>query len=155
MDKSREAGCTAYLAKPIRRQTLLEALEKYSEATHAQSHRAKASERVPAVTDERLRALVPAYLEGRRRDIRTILTALEQGDYEQICTVGHKLHGSGAGYGFPEMSALGQRLEWAAERRDANHIREHATELSKYLDGLEMASRDLSETPGQQGAGHA
>jgi two-component system sensor histidine kinase/response regulator len=139
IDKSREAGCTAYLTKPIRRQTLLEAIEKYSGATHARHDPVKPLERRQVPIDERLRAIVPAYLAGRRRDIRTVLTALDQGDYEQIRTVGHKMRGSGAGYGFPEMSVIGQRLERAAESQDANHIREHVAELSKYLDGLELA----------------
>jgi PAS domain S-box-containing protein len=139
IDKSREAGCTAYLTKPIRRQTLLESIEKYSGATHTHPNPAKQTENIQIPLDQRLRAMLPVYLEGKRRDIRIVLAALDHGDYEQIRTVGHKMRGSGAGYGFPEISVMGQRLELAAESRDAHHIREHITELSKYLDTLEEA----------------
>jgi PAS domain S-box-containing protein len=141
IDRSRDAGCTAYLTKPIRRQILLETIENYSETTHVHRDPVKLSEKTQVIIDERLRAIIPVYLEGRRRDMRTVLAALDQDDYEQIRTVGHKMRGSGGGYGLPEMSAIGQRLESAAESRDANRIREHVTELSRCLDLLEAAAQ--------------
>jgi CheY-like chemotaxis protein len=141
IEKSRDAGCTAYLTKPIRRKTLLEAIEKYSDVTCALVDRAKPLKRIQANLDERLRSIVPTYLEGRRRDILTVSTALDNSDYEQIRIVGHKMRGSGTGYGFPEITAIGQRLELAAENRDAKKSREHLTELSDYLDMLELAIR--------------
>lgn len=138
IEKSREAGCTAYLTKPIRRKTLLEAMEKYGNPP------ASRKDAIPADAsnvnarkenlDERLHAILPAYLEGRRTDIRTVLAALEKGDYEHIRTVGHKLHGSGTGYGFPRLSDIGQRLERAAESGDRQNVREQVAELANYLD---------------------
>jgi two-component system sensor histidine kinase/response regulator len=139
IDKSRDAGCTTYLTKPIRRQILLEAIEKYSATTRARLDQVNPSERVQANFDERLRAIVPAYLEGRRRDMLAVLAALDKGDYEQIRTMGHKMRGSGTGYGFPEITAIGQRLELAAESRDAAKARNYIADLSEYLDVLESA----------------
>jgi hypothetical protein len=51
------------------------------------------------------------------------------------------MHGSGTGYGFAEITAIGQRLELAAESGNAKKSREHLTELSEYLDMLELAFR--------------
>jgi HPt (histidine-containing phosphotransfer) domain-containing protein len=137
VDQSRDAGCTAYLTKPIRRKTLLEAMEKYSPAMRTRPDQIKPPEGIQGNLDDRLRAIVPGYLEGRRRDILAVLTALDNGDYEQIRTVGHKMRGSGAGYGFPEITAIGERLELAAESRDEKNTRKHIAELSQYLDVLE------------------
>jgi PAS domain S-box-containing protein len=137
IDKSKEAGCTAYLTKPIRRSALLDALENYKGSGQERETRVKPPEPVQNRFDERLRAIVPGYLEGRRKDIPTVLTALECGDYERIRSIGHKMHGSGMGYGFPEITAIGERLELAAERRDEDEIRAHVENLSKYLDRLE------------------
>jgi two-component system sensor histidine kinase/response regulator len=137
IDKSRDAGVTAYLTKPIRRQKLLETIEKYSASTGALTDPVKPSERTHANLDERLGAIVPAYLDGRRRDVLAALAAVDHGDYEQIRTIGHKMHGSGTGYGFPEITAIGQRLELAAENMDGERVRTHLAELSEYLDGLE------------------
>ena len=94
-----------------------------------------------ASVDERLRAIVPAYLDGRRRDVLAVLAAVNNGDYEQIRTIGHKMRGSGAGYGFPEFTAIGQRLELAAESLDGEGVRKHVADLSEYLDMLESAMR--------------
>lgn len=134
IDKSRQAGCTAYLTKPIRRNTLLDALEKYSNT--GPENRAQPSEPIQDRFDERLRAIVPGYLKARRKDIPAMLAALDGGDYEQIRLIGHKMRGSGTGYGFPEITAVGQRLELAAERREEIDVRKHIAELSNYLDSL-------------------
>jgi len=139
IDKSRDAGCTAYLTKPIRRQSLLEAIKKYSAKPRTRLDPVNPSEGMQLHLDERLRPIVPAYLEGRRRDVRAVLAALDKGDFEQIRTVGHKMRGSGAGYGFADITAIGQRLELAAESGDVERVRNHVAELSKYLDGLERA----------------
>jgi CheY-like chemotaxis protein/HPt (histidine-containing phosphotransfer) domain-containing protein len=141
VDESRDAGCTAYLTKPIRRKTLLDAMEKYSPAVRTRLDQVKPPEGIQGNLDDRLRAIVPGYLEGRRRDILAVLTALENGDYEQIRTVGHKMRGSGAGYGFPEITTIGERLELAAEGRDAQNIRAYVAELSHYLDAVQAAFR--------------
>jgi PAS domain S-box-containing protein len=137
IDKSREAGCTAYLTKPIFRQDLVEAIEQYGAAGRARPKQLSPSERIAPSVDERLRAIIPAYLDERRRDIGVLSAAADNGDYEQIRTVGHKMSGSGAGYGFPEITAIGHRLELAAENLDANKIRNHLAELTEYLDVLE------------------
>ncbi|MBV8570860.1 MAG: response regulator [Acidobacteriaceae bacterium] len=124
MEKSREAGCTAYLIKPLRRKTLLEAMEKYGNA-------ARDSE--DTGLDERLRPILPAYLEARARDAGDMLAALERGDYERIRTIGHKMHGSGAGYGFTRISEIGARVEAAVDAPDENAIRQLAAELREYV----------------------
>jgi HPt (histidine-containing phosphotransfer) domain-containing protein len=112
-------------------------MEKYSPAVRTRLDEIKPPEGIQGNLDDRLRAIVPGYLEGRRRDILAVLTALDNGDYEQVRTVGHKMRGSGAGYGFPEITTIGERLELAAESRDEKNIRKHIAELSQYLDVLE------------------
>jgi PAS domain S-box-containing protein len=141
IDKSRDAGCTAYLTKPIRRQKLLEAIEKYSGPARAQLDRANPSGGMQAYFDERLRPILPTYVEARRRDVRIVLAALDDSDYEQIRTIGHKMRGSGTGYGLPEITAMGERLELAAESRDAERVRKQLTALAEHLDVLESAMR--------------
>lgn len=137
IDKSREAGCTAYLTKPIFRQDLLEAIEKYGASSPTRLHEVSPSQPTLANIDQRLRAMIPGYLEERRRDIGVMSAAAEKGDYEQIRTIGHKMSGSGAGYGFPEITAIGHRLELAAESLDEKETRHHLVELTEYLDALE------------------
>ena len=77
IEKSRDAGCTAYLTKPIRRKTLLETIEKYSEARRSRPGQEQLPEKIQASVDERLRSIIPVYLQGRRKDISTVLAALD------------------------------------------------------------------------------
>jgi PAS domain S-box-containing protein len=117
--RSLEAGCTAHLCKPIRQHTLLAAIRKY---TAIEVH-------VPA----RLNDIVPAYLERQRAGVRTLLDALESGDHEAIKAMGHKMKGSGSGYGLDRITEIGAAIEDTAERRDLARVREWALTLEDFL----------------------
>jgi CheY-like chemotaxis protein/HPt (histidine-containing phosphotransfer) domain-containing protein len=143
IERGRRAGCTAHLTKPVSRKALLEALERYRRPTGTHSEDATTPKRTevkvdPVKVDPRLESIRPAYLQARRRDIQAALTALDNADYETIRTLGHKMHGSGTGYGFPQITAIGQHLEVAAADRNPSRIRERVDELSQYLDTLEV-----------------
>src|SRR6476661_5501948 len=122
--KSFDAGCTAHLTKPIRKATLIAAIEEHTMGLV----RVLAS----------LADLVPGFLDGRRRDIDAIATALERSDYDNVRILGHNMKGSGAGYGFNRITEIGTSLEQAAGRRAPLEIRAQSAELVRYLDGLHV-----------------
>ncbi|MDL1890355.1 Hpt domain-containing protein, partial [Nitrospirales bacterium NOB] len=68
--------------------------------------------------DPDLQAIVPGFLDNRRRDVVTIEHCLRTKDLETIRLLGHRMKGDGGGYGFPLISAIGHRLEQAALRQD-------------------------------------
>jgi HPt (histidine-containing phosphotransfer) domain-containing protein len=122
--KSFDAGCTAHLTKPIRKATLIAAIEEHTMGLV----RVLAS----------LADLVPGFLDGRRRDIDAIAAALERSDYDNVRILGHNMKGSGAGYGFNRISEIGTSLEQSARRRASAEIRSQSAELVRYLDGLHV-----------------
>ena len=122
--KSFDAGCTAHLTKPIRKATLLAAIEEHTIGL------------VRVISS--LAALVPGFLEGRRRDIESIAAALEHSDYDDIRILGHNMKGCGAGYGFNRITQIGASIEHAAVRRVPEEIRARSSELARYLDGLHV-----------------
>jgi len=122
--KSFDAGCTAHLTKPIRKATLIAAIEEHTMGLV----RVLAS----------LADLVPGFLDGRRRDIDAIAAALERSDYDGVRILGHNMKGSGAGYGFNRITEIGTSLEQAAGRRAPSEIRAQSAELVRYLDGLHV-----------------
>jgi len=120
--KSFDAGCTAHLTKPIRKATLIAAIEEHTLGLV----RVLAS----------LATLVPGFLAGRRRDIVAIADALERSDYESVRILGHNMKGSGAGYGFNRITEIGASLEQAAARGAREEIRARYAQLVRYLDGI-------------------
>jgi len=126
VQKSLDAGCTAHLTKPIRKATLLHAIEEHTVG------------RVHVRVDSGLAELVPGFLENRRRDVEAIAAALAHADYENVRILGHNMKGSGAGYGLNRITEIGASLEQAAGRREPEEIRARAAELARYLDGLHV-----------------
>jgi CheY-like chemotaxis protein len=117
--RSIQAGCSAHLSKPIRQQTLLAAIRQH---TAIETH-------VPA----KLRDILPGYVERQRAAVRTLFDALDAGDYDAIRTLGHKMKGSGSGYGLDRITWIGAEIEQAAGQRDPQRIREKAEALEDFL----------------------
>ncbi|HPC86164.1 MAG TPA: Hpt domain-containing protein [Smithellaceae bacterium] len=90
------------------------------------------------IVDEDLQDLIPGYLENRRKDVEELQGALERSDFEVIRVLGHKMKGSGGGYGFDEISEIGRTLEDAAKQSQAEKIREEIRRLRHYLDHVEV-----------------
>jgi len=95
-------------------------------------------EKIVVVVDEDLRELIPGYLENRRNDIVEIAAALERGDFETIRSLGHKMKGSGGGYGFDRITEIGETFEDAAKRSQTQKIRDQIHRLQAYLDNVEV-----------------
>jgi PAS domain S-box-containing protein len=131
-----DAGCITSLRKPIRLQTLLEAVRKH--AARAGTAVAALPEKIVIHADPSLRAAIPGYLNKRREDVHAILAALEKLDYEMIGELGHKMCGTGGGYGFPQITEIGASIHQAAKERDSSAIRSQVAELSGYLQQVEV-----------------
>lgn len=52
--------------------------------------------------------------------------------------MGHSMKGSGGGYGFDAITAIGNSLELAAKEQDETAIRDMVGELSDYLKRVEI-----------------
>jgi formylglycine-generating enzyme required for sulfatase activity len=76
------------------------------------------------------------YLEKRRADIDYMLAALDHGDFQAIVGLGHKLAGTGSGYGFPEITEIGSAIEKAARAANAAKIRSCLQDLDLFLTAL-------------------
>jgi HPt (histidine-containing phosphotransfer) domain-containing protein len=88
--------------------------------------------------DTELAALVPGFLDRRRSDAVAIRAAALSGDFETARSLGHQLKGSGAGYGFPEISRLGAEIEEAAKGHERERLGGLADALSEYLGSIRI-----------------
>jgi HPt (histidine-containing phosphotransfer) domain-containing protein len=91
------------------------------------------------IDDEDVLELAPGYLVNRRKELPTLRNALAQRDFETLRSLGHKMKGSGGGYGFEYITGIGVNLESFAKVQDAPPIERIIAELQDYLDRVEIA----------------
>ncbi|MBI3599633.1 MAG: Hpt domain-containing protein [Nitrospinae bacterium] len=96
------------------------------------------NEKIIVHVDADIEELVPGFLQNRHEDVKTILDALEKGDYETIRIAGHTMKGSGGGYGFDAITDMGHSIEEAALGKNSEEIKKQLNELSSYLDSVEV-----------------
>jgi len=95
-------------------------------------------EKIVIQADPDTQDLIPGYLEKRSKDIASLQEALAAQNYEQIQTLGHRMKGSGAGYGFEGITAVGAALEEAAKLKQALEVEKGIAELKDYLERVKV-----------------
>jgi HPt (histidine-containing phosphotransfer) domain-containing protein len=85
------------------------------------------------IADPFARRLVGQYLENRNDDIARLTKALGSADFETIRITGHNLFGSGAAYGFDDISAIGASIESAATDSDVPLVERLIGDLRELL----------------------
>jgi HPt (histidine-containing phosphotransfer) domain-containing protein len=86
--------------------------------------------------EDEIAALIPDYLANRRADVRSLRIALAAEDFATVATLGHRMKGSGASFGLPRVSKLGQRLEDAGQHENESKARKATEELDRLIDSL-------------------
>ncbi len=97
--------------------------------------------RVIVSIDPDLEELVPGFLENRRKDVATLARAVKSGDVKTVRLLGHRMKGDGGGYGFQEISQIGEALEQAATREDWKAIGEKTKALTDFLAQVDVVYR--------------
>lgn len=83
--------------------------------------------------DPLLKDIVPWYLSEKKKDLSLMREALGLLKFDEVRLIAHSLKGSGGGYGFQRLSALGAELETAAQVRDSSAAVQHLDEIEKFL----------------------
>jgi HPt (histidine-containing phosphotransfer) domain-containing protein len=78
-------------------------------------------------------SLLPRFISHRAEDIATIGLALERGDYAVIARLGHNMRGNGHSYGFPDIAAIGERMEAEARTQNEAGVREQLAALQDWV----------------------
>lgn len=145
------AGCTGFLAKPVRQADLLGVLGMALAAGSAPASAAAAGggnrsapgepaqSACPRVrVDPELAPLVPAFLEEMRELAGRLRDALERQDYEELRGCAHQAVGPGGSYGFGRLSELARALEEASTAHRAGEARQRLAEIDSYLEQVEV-----------------
>jgi hypothetical protein len=97
--------------------------------------------RITVSIDPDLEDLVPGFLENRRKDAALLARAAQTGDLKTVRLLGHRMKGDGGGYGFLEISEIGEALEQAARREDWKVIAERTNALMAFLARVDVVYR--------------
>ncbi|MFM9967490.1 MAG: hypothetical protein ACKVQK_03665 [Burkholderiales bacterium] len=89
--------------------------------------------RLEVRVDAEMQAIVPKYLANRGKDCTLLRELASRGALEDAKRLGHNMKGTGGGYGFDEISRLGDLIEIAAMTGDAKAIHSLSDELDVYL----------------------
>jgi CheY-like chemotaxis protein len=130
IERAIQAGADGYLAAPIDREMLLDAVEWYRRAADISAVRVQ----VPNLLGE----LAPVFLRRQRMGLFTAACALKIGDFGAAQTFAHNLKGSGRSYGFPRLSDAAREMERAARDRDAATLGRQIHDLREYLTAVEI-----------------
>ncbi|HJT88387.1 MAG TPA: Hpt domain-containing protein [Bryobacteraceae bacterium] len=84
----------------------------------------------PAPAFQALRA---EYLDHCWAGLRNLQQALRQEDYPALQSAGHNLKGTGAAYGFEQLTELGRGMEMAARNGDSGVVEILVGEIESYL----------------------
>ena len=141
IEASRNAGCNAHLSKPISKAKVLSCIEEYAGPTTPPEVRAARTLGAIRIEMPRgLESIVPEYLVGRRKEVSQMIERLAVSDFEAIAVLAHNLKGSGAAYGFPELTRIGADMEASAEQASVAAVGKQLSELKDYLDRVEIFS---------------
>jgi HPt (histidine-containing phosphotransfer) domain-containing protein len=83
-----------------------------------------------SVIDQDLLPLMPDFLDRREKDVIELRHLIDNNDYSSIQFIGHKLKGTGGGYGLQIITTIGRAIEVAASLQDAEIIRTQVQELA-------------------------
>jgi len=115
-NKCLEAGCTGYLAKPIKKEALFAVIAEHTldAAQSAEPEYMAAESAVTVHADPEYADLIREFMQDMRSRPDTLAKALHARDYQAIRVLGHQMHGEGGTFGFDAISTFGAELEKAA-----------------------------------------
>jgi HPt (histidine-containing phosphotransfer) domain-containing protein len=86
------------------------------------------------------RDVVAGFLSRCRASVGNLNASVERGEFEAARVFGHRLKGTGGGYGFPKLTEIGMAIERAAVAKQPGELRDLAAELATYLSQVEVAA---------------
>jgi PAS domain S-box-containing protein len=156
--KTMDAGCTEFLAKPIKKQALLEIVDQF--AGRRESLRPEPAEQVvslvppvyeeqdsPVQIDPELQDLRPLFLRTVRDFQSQLADAITTKDFVTMQRSGHSLKGLGSTYAVDEISHAGKIIESAAKSRQLEVVIEAVNHLGVFMNTGEAPKIHAVEEP--------
>lgn len=105
-------------------------------------HPEPSRDKISIQIDSSLATIIPGFLANKQRDLTTIESCLKQGDLQTIRLLGHRMKGDGGGYGFDQISTIGDQLEQAAIAHNLSALHHQLEGLRDFLSRVEVVYKD-------------
>lgn len=79
----------------------------------------------------RLEKLMPKFLDHQKKNMESLLAALNSRNFREVARLGHIIKGSAGSYGFDDLTEIGNAIEAAAQQQDFSVME---TEIARYCD---------------------
>ncbi|HIJ22159.1 MAG: response regulator [Gammaproteobacteria bacterium] len=126
MQKHREAfhqaGCDGFLSKPIDKVELKRTLKQYLKPAGMQAEQSAVAEEVD---DE----LLGIFRESATQYRSTLIQALSEKEWDTVRAIAHTIKGSGASFGFPGLSHMGEDICDAIDLQETRFLHEKVMQL--------------------------
>lgn len=123
--KSVLAGCTDFVAKPVKIATILSMIQRFM-AAPAEGSPSGLGDGQPVSRGEKceqhLQALRPKFVRNRWQDVTVLQSAIMAQNADLIRTIGHQIKGLAGSYGFEMIGVIGSALEQAALDHDFERV---------------------------------
>ena len=147
--RCRDAGFDAYLRKPVGRKDLVDTVRRFfsdddAVASGPKSAAATDMSPPPAMNayhvriDADLEDLIPGFLDAKAKELAKLRQRLDDGDYEAVRQISHKLKGAFNMYGFRFLSDACADMERAAPAPEKARIEEHLAAIERYWQNMEI-----------------
>jgi hypothetical protein len=131
------AGCTAYLTKPIRKQSLVDAVRVALEAAAAGAAGGALLEDT-VVVDPDVEGIVPEFLKHCGLDVGRLRRAMGTGDWAECGRVGHGMKGAALTMGFARVAELSSEIVQASRELAGDRVAKALEVLEEHLSRVKV-----------------
>jgi CheY-like chemotaxis protein/HPt (histidine-containing phosphotransfer) domain-containing protein len=140
-ERCRAAGCNGYVSKPIVPERLLGELHRHLAAHDAAPAQAPSAFLPSAMANNpRFAPLLKEYRAHLPEIIDQLDVAQQSKDRDRLDSLVHRIHGTAANYGFPQISAIAGQCE--AMIRGGEPLAETVAPLAQLVGLLRLAARE-------------
>jgi len=134
VEMCRVSGFTTHLSKPLDLGELQMFMGKvFGEKVSKQEPKQEDAE---LAWQTKLKEYLPNYYLQRGEDLKNLRSAAENSDWEKLAFIGHKIKGSAATYGFPELGFAGAELEKFAQEKDLPGVNTRISFIEQWLNSI-------------------